>query len=140
MKRTTLRGQDASSPAIASALEPTGRPHPLIPEQPRQHPVPSTTEVATALITKAVSERLTGLTTHPRDIAEQLHQAVDDASAEHLARPDVGGFPIEEARGHEAFSTAGYAIRRALDLSANPRETAAALRTMLDMLAHEAGA
>ncbi|CAL9514701.1 hypothetical protein [Streptomyces sp. enrichment culture] len=129
---TTTTAQNA----IASALEPTGRPHPLIPEQPRQHPVPSTAEVA-ALVTRAVSERLTGLTTHPRDVAEHLHQAVDDASAEHLARPDVGGFPLEEARGHEAFSTAGHAMQRALSLSANPRETAAALRTMLDMLTHE---
>lgn len=95
---------------------------------------------AEAAIAEAMRLRLTGLTTNPRDTAEQLHQAIDDAQAEHLARPDVGGFPIEQARGLEAFSTAHKAMERALRLSDDPAETARGLRWLLGELTREARA
>ncbi|MFJ4829887.1 hypothetical protein ACIP79_08225 [Streptomyces sp. NPDC088747] len=91
-------------------------------------------------ITKAVAASLAGLTTHPRDRAEQLHRAIDDVSAEHLARPDVGDMPLKEAQGAEAFSTAIEAMERALSLSDSPARTRRALRNWVDMMAAEAGA
>jgi hypothetical protein len=95
---------------------------------------------AEAAIVEAMRLRLDGITTNPRDTAEQLHQAIDNAQAEHLARPDVGGFPIEQARSSEAFSTAHAAMERALRLSDDPAATAQSLRWILGELLREARA
>jgi hypothetical protein len=88
-------------------------------------------------ITTTVTTALAGLTTNPRDVAERLHHAVDDAQAEHLAR--VGDMPYDTAVKSEAFSTATEAVTRALELSADRKGTAEALRCMLDMVIREAG-
>jgi hypothetical protein len=98
------------------------------------------TEPVALLIADVVRASLAGLTTNPRDVAESLHTAIDDAQAEHLARPDVGGFPLDEARALEAFSTAMYATVRALALTKDVRHTARALRNMIAMCIDEAGA
>ncbi|MGW1363514.1 hypothetical protein ACWCQP_39620 [Streptomyces chartreusis] len=140
MKRTTLGRPDASSPAIAAALAPTGHPHPLLAEQAREHPTTHTPAEAAAIAAQTVAASLAGLTTNPRNVAELLHVAIDDAQAEHLARPEVGGFPLDEARGYEAFSTAMEAMTRALALTADRRSTARALRNALAMAIDEAGA
>ncbi|ULR50598.1 hypothetical protein [Streptomyces deccanensis] len=95
---------------------------------------------AEAAIAEAMRLRLDGLTTNPRDTAEQLIRAVEGAQAEHLARPDVGGFPIDQARGSEAFGTAHAAMERALRLSDDPAETARGLRWLLGELTREARA
>ncbi|MFD9445916.1 hypothetical protein ACFWBR_35020 [Streptomyces sp. NPDC060006] len=109
----------------------------------RSNAAPAEALTALMLAKTAIAEaqrlRLAGLITNPHDFAEQLHEAIDDAQAEHLARPDVGGFSADEARGHEAFSTAWEAMRRTLDLSKDPAGTARSLRTVLDRLASEAG-
>ncbi|WP_217169619.1 hypothetical protein [Streptomyces sp. AC512_CC834] len=95
-------------------------------------------QVAKGAIRTALHARLDGLTTNPQDVSEELHQQVIDDQAEHLAR--VTGFPLEEARANEAFTTANYAIRQALSLSPDRARTAFALRSMLNMLIDEAGA
>ncbi|WP_327430940.1 hypothetical protein [Streptomyces sp. NBC_01236] len=126
--------------AIATALEATGHPHPLLADEARRHP--DTEQPLTAsqrAIAEAVNEALAGLTTHPRDVAEQLHRAVDDASAQHLARPDVGDMQLDEARSSEALSTAWEAMDRALALSTDRALTARALRNVLNMAIAEAG-
>ncbi|MGW3646695.1 hypothetical protein [Streptomyces sp. NPDC000878] len=141
MKRTTLSAQTASRPAIAEALAPTGHPHPLLTEQPRRHPDTEQPFAATQrAIAGAVNEALAGLVDHPRDLAEQLHAAVDDASAQHLARPDVGDMQLDEARSSEAISTAWEAMDRALALSTDRASTVRALRNVLNMAIAEAGA
>lgn len=95
-------------------------------------------QVAEAAVRRAVRAEVDGLTTHPRDAAEHLHTAIDDESAGHLARPEVGGFPLDEARALEAFSTAMYATVRALALTKDVRHTAEALRSMLNICIDEA--
>lgn len=92
---------------------------------------------ATDAITTAVTTALAGLTTNPRDVAERLHRAVDDAQAEHLAR--VGDMPYDQAAKSEAFATTTEAAVRALELSTDRKGTAEALRCMLDMVIREAG-
>lgn len=96
--------------------------------------------IATAVdaITEAVTGALAGLTTNPRDVAERLHTAIDDAQAEHLAH--VGDMSLERAEAAEAFSTATYAMARALSLSPDPAGTALGLRTALRMSIDEARA
>lgn len=100
--------------------------------------VERTIAAAADAITTAVTTALAGLTTHPRDVAERLHAAVDDAQAEHLAH--VGDMSLERAAAAEAFSTATYAMARALSLSADPAGTALGLRTALRMVVDEASA
>jgi hypothetical protein len=95
---------------------------------------------ATSAITMAVTTALAGLTTHPRDVAERLHTAVDDAQAEHLAHPTVGDMSLGRAEAAEAFSTATYAMERALSLSMDPKGTASGLRTRLGMFIDEQAA
>lgn len=98
------------------------------------------TTIATAVdaITTAVTGALAGLTTNPRDIAERLHEAIDDAQAEHLAQ--VGDMPIDQALKSEAFATATEAAVRTLELSTDRKGTAESLRCMLDMVICEAAA
>ncbi|MEV4863102.1 hypothetical protein [Streptomyces ossamyceticus] len=103
-------------------------------------PAVAATARAEAAIAEAMRLRLDGLTTNPRDTAEQLIRAVEDAQAEHLARPEVGGFPMEQARGSEAFGTAHAAMERALRLSDDPAGTAQSLRWILGELLREARA
>ncbi|MGW0630142.1 hypothetical protein [Streptomyces sp. NPDC002758] len=95
---------------------------------------------AKAAIRVAQRARLAGLTTNPHDVADELHQAIEDEQAEHLARPDVGGMPLDKARANEAFNAAHYAMERALSLSSDREQTVLGLRTVLDLLAREAGA
>ncbi|QIY95869.1 hypothetical protein HEP87_19820 [Streptomyces sp. S1D4-11] len=95
-----------------------------------------TIAAASDAITTAVTTALAGLTTHPRDFAERLHTAVDDAQAEHLAH--VGDMSLERAESAEAFSTATYAMARALNLSPDPEGTAQGLRNALRMVIDEA--
>ncbi|MFE2020132.1 hypothetical protein ACFW9O_19065 [Streptomyces sp. NPDC059499] len=89
-------------------------------------------ETATKFIRKAVSAELDGIDTHPRTTADQLHRAIDDESARHLAK--VGGHSIREARAAEAFSTAARAMEDALEFSEDREGTVLALRTALEML------
>jgi hypothetical protein len=98
--------------------------------------VENAVSAATDAIRAAVTMSLAGLTTNPRDVAEQLHQAIEDAQAVHLAR--VGGVSLEEAEAAEAFSTADSAMARALRLSLEPEGTAQGLRTALRMAIDEA--
>lgn len=93
---------------------------------------------ADAIIT-AVTTALAGLTTHPRDVAERLHTAIDNASAEHLAHPTVGDMSLGRAESAEAFSTATYAMAQALNLSPDPEGTTQGLRNALRMAIDEAG-
>lgn len=95
---------------------------------------------ATDAIRAAVTMALAGLTTNPRDVANQLHQAIDDAQAEHLAKPTVGDMSLEEAESAEAVSTAWEAMARALAASSDPGLTARALRGALRMVIDEARA
>lgn len=97
-------------------------------------------EVAEQAIGRAVLGSLAGLTTNPHDVADRLTTAIENAQAEHLARPEVGGFPLSEAQGHEAFHTAVVAMARSLALSANRTLTADGLRSALDMAIAEARA
>jgi hypothetical protein len=110
----------------------------LLAGQAREHVEP--VQAAEGAIRTALRARLAGLTTNPRDLADQLHTAIEGAQAEHLARPEVGGFALDEARGHEAFGTAVSAMARALEFSANPKSTAEGLRSALAMVIREAGA
>lgn len=89
-------------------------------------------------ITAAVTGSLAGLTTNPRDVAERLHQAIDEAQAEHLAR--VGHMSLERAESAEAFSTANSAMARALSLSVDTEGTGQGLRNALRMAIDEARA
>lgn len=82
-------------------------------------------------ITAAMTTALAGLTTNPHDVAERLHMAIEDAQAEHLAKPTVGDMSLEEAEAAEAFSTAHYALERALRLSADVEGTARSLQWLL---------
>lgn len=95
-------------------------------------------EIAEQAIRRAVLGQLAGLDTNPRDAAESLHTAIDDTQAEHLA--DIAGFPQQQARKAEAFSTAVYATVRALAMTDDVQGTALGLRTMLDMCIAEARA
>ncbi|MFF1743881.1 hypothetical protein [Streptomyces mirabilis] len=96
-----------------------------------------TIAAAADAITAAVTTALAGLTTHPRDVAERLHTAIDDAQAEHLAH--VGDMSLERAASAEAFSTATYAMAQALSLSPDREGTAQGLRNALRMVIDEAG-
>jgi hypothetical protein len=100
-------------------------------------PAERATIAAETAITSAMTTALAGLTTNPRDVADRLHTAIDDAQAEHLARPEVGDFTPHQARSSEAFSTATYAMARALTLAPDPASTAQALRVALNMTADE---
>ncbi|MCZ4516726.1 hypothetical protein O3Q52_53240, partial [Streptomyces sp. ActVer] len=93
---------------------------------------------ASDAIRAAVTMALAGLTTQPRDVARQLHEAIDDAQAEHLALPTVGGMSLEEAESSEAVSTAWEAMARALASSADRDLTVGALRGALRMAVEEA--
>ncbi|MGW0417494.1 hypothetical protein [Streptomyces sp. NPDC003015] len=97
-------------------------------------------EAAEQAIGRAVLGSLAGLATNPHDVADRLTAAIENAQAEHLARPEVGGFPVGEAQGHEAFHTAVVAMARALALSGNRTLTADGLRASLDMAIAEARA
>lgn len=101
---------------------------------------PATIGRAKTAIHRAVRTALDPMTTHPRLVAELLIDTIDHASAVHLMRADVGNMPIGQARTNEAFSTASYGMVQALRLSDDPARTAQALRTVLDMVAREAGA
>lgn len=102
-----------------------------------QSPAERAAVAAEAAVTTTVTTALAGLTTNPRDVAERLHTAIDDAQAVHLA--GLGVDP-EEAKSSEAFGTAVYAMVRAVDLAADPKSTARALRSALRMVIDEAGA
>jgi hypothetical protein len=97
-----------------------------------------TIAAASDAITTAVTTALAGLTTHPRDVAERLHTAIDSASAEHLAHTTVGNMSLERAESAEAFSTATYAMAQALNLSPDREGTAQGLRNALRMVIAEA--
>lgn len=89
-------------------------------------------------ITAAMTTALAGLTTNPRDVADRLHAAIDDAQAEHRAQPTVGDMSLEAAESAEAFSTASEAMARALASSPDPERTARGLRHALRMAIDEA--
>ncbi|MCZ4516731.1 hypothetical protein O3Q52_53265, partial [Streptomyces sp. ActVer] len=93
---------------------------------------------ATDAIRAAMTAALAGLTTNPRDVAERLQLAAEDAQAEHLAR--VGRMSLDKAESAEAFSTASSAMARALSLSPDPAGTARGLRNALRMAIDEARA
>lgn len=93
-------------------------------------------DLATKYARRAVNAELNGLNTHPRTTADQLHRAIDDESAQHLAK--VGGHNIRKARASEAFSTANRAMEDALAFSEDRAATVRALQAALDMLAAEA--
>ncbi|MCX4557962.1 hypothetical protein OHA02_17340 [Streptomyces phaeochromogenes] len=93
---------------------------------------------ATDAIRAAMTSALDGLTTNPRDVAERLQLAVEDAQAEHLAR--VGDMSLDKAESAEAFSTASSAMARALSLSPDPAGTARGLGNALRMAIAEARA
>lgn len=93
-------------------------------------------DLATKYARRAVDAELNGLDTHPRTTADQLHRAIDDESARHLAK--VGGHSIRNARAVEAFSTANRAMEDALAFSEDRAATVRALQAALDMLAAEA--
>lgn len=93
-------------------------------------------DLATKYARRAVDAELNGLDTHPRTTADQLHRAIDDESARHLAK--VGGHSIRDARAVEAFSTANRAMEDALAFSEDRAATVRALQAALDMLAAEA--
>ncbi|KUN95384.1 hypothetical protein [Streptomyces caeruleatus] len=132
--------QAASSPAIAAALAPTGHPHPLLAEQAREHPEPVTSmERAETAIRAALRDQLAGTTTNFHGASDQLAEVLIDEQARHLARPEVGGFPLEECRGYEAFSLAASAMSRALALSHDPKRTYQTLCILLAELAEEVG-
>ncbi|MEH0627877.1 hypothetical protein [Streptomyces stelliscabiei] len=89
-------------------------------------------------ITAAMTTGLAGLTTNPREVADRLHTAIDDAQAEHRARPTVGDMSLEAAESAEAVSTASEAMARALASSPDPERTARGLRHALRMAIDEA--
>lgn len=115
----------------------------LADEQAREHAehaepsTPDLAQVAEEAIRTVLRARLAGHTTNPRDLADLLQTVIEDEQAEHLARPEVGGFPIDQARSHEAFSTAVQAVNRALRLTANRAQTVTGLRAMLEMAIDE---
>ncbi|MFI6662527.1 hypothetical protein ACIBL8_44280 [Streptomyces sp. NPDC050523] len=136
LKASPTRAAIASDPEP----EPRQRAEQAPADEAREHTEQATPEGAAEAAAQAVTASVAGLTTNPRHVADMLHDAIDDAQAQHLARPEVGGFPIDRARSAEAFSTAGHAMERALKLSDDPAGTAHALRMVLDMVAREAGA
>ena len=102
--------------------------------------LPIPVQQAEAAIRTAMRARLDGLTTNPHGDGDHLVDVIVDEQARHLAKPDVGGFPLEKARAAEAFSLTHSAMNRALALSSDPAETVRSLRAMLNMLAREVGA
>jgi hypothetical protein len=84
----------------------------------------------------AVSASLAGLRTNPRDVAQRLHRAVDNAQGWHLA--GVGDHSEAAAYADARFSTAVDAMADAISASAVPARMADSLRSALDMVIGEA--
>ncbi|MEU6706528.1 hypothetical protein [Streptomyces wuyuanensis] len=98
---------------------------------------PSLAEVAETAIRAAIRAELNALSTHPRITADRLQRVIDDESARHLAR--VGEHSLDKAYADERFASATRAMEDALELSADPKGMALALRTALNMLVREVG-
>ncbi len=135
----------AEEAAVRSADRYIAANHPhvaaLLADGAREHTEPATImQRAETAIRAALREQLDGTTTNFHGASDQLAEVLIDEQARHLARPEVGGFPLEEARGYEAFSLAASAMNRALAMSSNPKSTYQTLCILLAELAEEVGA
>jgi hypothetical protein len=96
----------------------------------------SLVDTAADLVVKAVTASLAGLQTNPRDVAERLHRAIDNAQGWHLA--EVGDHCEAQAYADSRLGTAITAMADAMGAAFNPRRMETALRNALDMVIEEA--